>query len=74
MAEPLHHFKATLLSYGATDGERARALGVSLRTFMNYKAGLIPRSLRCLMRPETFRALAMDVEQGGANTSDTDQP
>lgn len=74
MTEPLHHFKATLLSYGATDRERARALGVSLRTFMNYKTGQIPRSLRCLMRPEILRALAMDVEQGGANTSAVDQP
>lgn len=72
MIEPLHHFRATLLTYGTTDGERARALGVSLRTFMNYKAGQIPRSLRCLMRPELLRALAMDVEQGGANTLDTD--
>lgn len=74
MTEPLHHFRATLLTYGTTDGERARTLGVSLRTFMNYKAGQIPRSLRRLMRPELLRAFATDVEQGGASTSNTDQP
>ncbi len=56
-------FTAALLALGSTDVERAKALGVSMRSISRYKAGeQLPR-LECLMpHPQLLHALATDAE------------
>ncbi len=59
----LRHFTEALRALGATDAERAQQLGISPRTFVEYKAGRLPVGVRSLWRrPEVLLALAADAE------------
>lgn len=60
--DTLPTFTNALLALGATDIERAKALGVPRRTFMDYKAGRLPLGMRRLLRSDLMRALLADLE------------
>ncbi len=65
-------FTTALRALGATDAERAKQLGIPLRTFMDYKAGRLPGGIRRLCtRPALLRALADDAEFAQCRGSQT---
>lgn len=57
----LPNFKQAILALGPTDEIRARQLGVSRRTFMDYKRA-IPTGMRRLIRRDILEALLRDVD------------
>lgn len=64
----VEHFTKALLKLGATDVERAQALGVSLRSFTRYKNGRALPKAECLMpHPRLLKALVADAEMSIKN-------
>jgi hypothetical protein len=55
-------FSAELNALGRTNHERARALAMPLRTFMDWKSSKLPFHVQRIMRPNLLRALADDLE------------
>lgn len=67
----LPHFRDALLTFGRTHPERAEALGMPLRTFMERRAGYFPRSWLWLLNPVLLRALADDLEKKGSDVQES---
>lgn len=64
-------FFEALDKLGPTNRERARAMGVSLRTFYDFKAGRLPPFARTLLRhPDLAEALLEDARAGRTNGHD----
>lgn len=59
---PFPKFSAELDALGRTNQERASALDMPLRTFMDWKSSKLPFHVKRIMRPSLLRALADDIE------------
>ena len=46
------HLVERIIAQGSTDKDRAKALGVSVRTITEYKSGRVPRIVRSLLERE----------------------
>ena len=63
MNERLESFRRAIAQLPGTDRERAKRLGVGLRTLTEYKAGRFPRIIRALAEhPDLARSLAGDLQ------------
>lgn len=61
-------FFEALDKLGPTNRERAKAMGISLRTFYDLKAGRLPSFAHTLLKhPELAEALADDARAGRTN-------
>lgn len=69
--DTLPNFTNALLALGKTDDERASALGVPRRTFMDYKAARLPLGMRRLLQPSLLRALLADLDPSIDSPSST---
>lgn len=62
MASNFSSFHQAILDMGATDEERAKKLGISIRTITEYKAYKYPRIVRALAKhPVLVQALLQDA-------------
>lgn len=58
----LENFTKALLALGKTDNERAKVLGVSVRSVLRYKANtVLPNVEQLLPHPSLLHALAADA-------------
>lgn len=63
----LKHFHAALKLLGKNDQERAKRLGVSLRSIGRYKTDIPEPVARLMNAPELFEALAKDARNKNAD-------
>ena len=59
--QTFEHFLSVLRSYGETDEARAKRIGLSRRTIIDYRNGNLPERIT-RWPPELLRALACDLE------------
>ena len=76
MEEELHILAQEITNLGRDDKERAKALGVSLRTITDYKAGRFPRIITSLLekRIVVLRGRIVAKKHGVRATTTTAQP
>lgn len=71
--EKMRNTLTVLNTLGKTDAERATKLGVSLRTFQDYKLGRFPNIINRFMRfPNLLMAMALDAEEREQGQQTTD--
>lgn len=72
---PFPRARAALAALGSSDEERAKALGVSVRTLKEYKAGRWPRNvMRLLCTPRIPEVLLEEIRANPSVCDEADTP